>query len=82
MIPRTHIWPCEESQQPESIPLRPIIKHPAVGLRVTVAGAHPLSGYHGIIREVLDADSTRLSVELEAKVQRTIFEKKNLMLRQ
>jgi len=56
-------------------------KHPGVGLRVTVSGAHPYSGYHGVIRDALGAEENHFSVELEAKYEKVIVEKKNLTLR-
>jgi len=56
-------------------------KHPAVGLRVTVSGTHPYSGYHGVIRDALGAEEKHFSVELEAKYQTVIIERKNLTLR-
>jgi len=55
-------------------------KHPAVGLRVTVSGAHPYSGYHGTIRDALGTEEKHFSVELEAKYQTVVIERKNLTL--
>jgi len=58
------------------------IVHPAIGLRVTVVGKHQYSGYHGVIRDVLDLGGNRISVELEARFAKEIIEKKFLTLRQ
>lgn len=57
-----------------------VLKHPSIGLRVTITGKHSLCGYKGIICDAPCHDDSKFLVEVEATHRKEMINRSNLSL--